>query len=395
MGKEREMYPKQLTFGVLVLLLVVGVAGVAAPAPGVYGAQPPVWQQVNDNGFGDQDADEVSSLAAFNGYLYAGTSNPIDGARILRSPDGMTWTPVIEPGFGIAHDIAPPAILDLTTFNGRLYASTGRGDGPGQIWRALDGVNWAPMNINGFGDPDLVDITVLAEYGGMLYAGATNLITGAQVWRSSTGDNNTWTQVAPDTPGAGATVTGLAAFDGGLYAAVESDAPAQIWITYGGNWATIVDDGFGDSLTTQIGGMAVFAGFLYVGVGNKQEGAQLWRTPDGASWEPVTVPGLGDPNNEKVEMVFVFQNQLYVSVKNAQTGLELWRSIDGANWERANEDGFGDDGNSGTNWSNAATDFLGALYLGTANNAGGELWRMQPQPQQQAALYLPVVLREP
>ncbi|MCB0159960.1 MAG: hypothetical protein KDD83_17635, partial [Caldilineaceae bacterium] len=143
----------------------------------------PAWQQTNDNGFGTTSADEISALAAFGNYLYAGTSNPTDGARIFRSVNGTTWTPVTEPGFGIAHDIAPPAILDMFVFGGRLYASTGRGDGPAQIWRTLDGLNWAPMVITGFSDPDTVDVTAMAEFNGMIYAGAANLITGAQIWR--------------------------------------------------------------------------------------------------------------------------------------------------------------------------------------------------------------------
>ena len=122
----------------------------------------------------------------------------------------MTWTPVTQPGFGNTHDIAPPAILDLTVFNGRLYASTGRGNA-GQIWRTLNGTIWAPMDVTGFSDPDNVDITALAVYDGMIYAGVTNQVTGAQIWRSFTGDNNSWTQVAPAVPGtAPASVTGFA-----------------------------------------------------------------------------------------------------------------------------------------------------------------------------------------
>ncbi len=85
----------------------------------------PAWQQVNSNGFGDPQAPEVSALEAFNGYLYAGTHNPVnpapgqlyDGAQIFRSPDGSSWTPVTQPGFGNTHDIAPPAILDFLVFN--------------------------------------------------------------------------------------------------------------------------------------------------------------------------------------------------------------------------------------------------------------------------------------
>jgi len=407
---------KKLAVGVLVVLLVAGVSAFAFEASGARGqklAQAIAdWQQVNSNGFGNPQTGEVSALEAFNGYLYAGTHHPIDpaqlidGAQIFRSPGGVAWTPVTQPGFGISHDIAPPAILDLTVFNGRLYASTGRGDGPGQIWRTLDGVNWAPMVIHGFSNPDTVDITVLAEYNGLLYAGATNLISGAQIWRSYTGDSNTWTQVAPAAPGTdAASVTGLAVFnvDGGLYAAVEfeSGKPAQIWRSYGGNggldWTAVITDGFGHSSTTSTGGMAEFAGYLYVGAGNSVSGAQLWRTADGATWEQVNNPDFSNANNQKVEMVFVFQNQLYVSVKNGQTGIELWRSTDGALWEQANQDGFGDGHNTGSNWSNATAVFLGQLYVGTSNVMdGGELWRMQPQQQQpQHRMYLPLILRQP
>ena len=348
---------------------VVGRAATAMPA----------WQQTNANGFGTTNADEVSALAAFGSDLYAGTSNPTDGARIFRSADGATWTPVTEPGFGIAHDIAPPAILDMFVFGGRLYASTGRGDGPAQIWRTLDGVNWAPMVITGFSDPDTVDVTAMAEFNGMIYAGAANLITGAQIWRSFTGDNNSWTQVAPAAPGTEvARITGMAEFDGALYAAVDSAGPVQLWQSFGSDWTTVVDDGFGDSNTKASGGMAAFNGYLYVGAGNNVTGAQLWRTNDDVTWDQVITPGFGNPNNQQVDQVFVFENALYVSVRNPSAGLAIWRSSNGTAWEQVAPAGFGDSDNTGTNWSNATADYGQTLYVGTVNAAtGGELWRMQ------------------
>lgn len=365
------MVQKKVFGAGLVILLVFLVARVTGLSD---------WEQVNVSGFGNPQTNQVSALEVFGETLYAGTSNAVEGARILRWQDGATWVPVSDAGFGIPHDTAPPAILDLAVFNGRLYASTGRGDGPGQIWRALDGKNWAPMVISGFSDPDTVDITALAVYKGLIYAGAANLINGAQIWRSYSGDSNSWTQVAPALEGTDvARVTAFAEFEGALYAAVESDEPAQIWRSYGGDWTTVVSDGFGDSNTTATGGLAAFGGNLYAGAGNASEGAQLWRSGDGENWNQVIEPGFGDANNEKVEIVLPFENALYVSVKNGATGMEVWRSSDGLDWEQVNADGFGNVNNVGSNWSNAVTRHGQRLSVGTSNAVdGGELWRMAP-----------------
>jgi hypothetical protein len=386
----------QLTISILVTLTagVTGVFNSLAGAGSTYEARVDQgvqavhnWEQVNNNGFGDPQVMEVTALGAFNGFLYAGTHNLIDlaplfdGAQIFRSADGTTWVPVTQPGFGNSHDIAPPAILDFIIFNNQLYAGTGRGNAS-QIWRSSNGTIWAPMDVTGFSDPDNVDITALAVYDGKIYAGVTNQVTGAQVWSSFTGDNNSWTHMAPVVPGTDpSAITGFAefTFDGGLYAVVQSEAPAQIWRSFGGDWEVIVNDGFGDANTLSTGGLTEFGGYLYVGAGNTAVGAQLWRTNDGATWEPAIPPGFDDPNNQTVETVFVFHNQLYVSVNNAVTGMEIWRSTDGTLWEQANLNGFGDSNNSGTNEGNATAVFLGQLYVGTSNIVGGELWRtVQP-----------------
>lgn len=367
-----KMKQKKLAAGGLAVLAIVAAWATAVT----------VWQQVNSSGFGDPLAHEVSAVAAFNGYLYAGTSNATNSARIFRSADGTVWNPVIDPGFGSAHDTAPPAILDLMVFNGRLYASTGRGNAA-QIWRTLDGTNWARVVNAGFGDPDVVDITMLAAYNGLIYAGATNAVSGAQIWRSFTGDSNSWTQVAPAVAGtAVSTITGFAVFDGALYAAVqfENPSPVQIWRSFGGDWTAVVTDGFGDSNTTLTGGMAEFGGYLYAGAGNTVDGAQLWRSNDGENWEQVITPGFGDANNQIIEAVYAFQNHLYVSTKNTQTGIEMWRTADGSVWEQVNQDGFDGNHNTGSNQANAVTHFLNQLYVGTINTIdGGELWR-QNQP---------------
>jgi hypothetical protein len=381
---------KKLTMCVWAFLLAASLLG-ASPAsssagrlPSLAGPQALVvlldWQQANSDGFGDPGEFEVSALEAFHGYLYAGTYNPIDpgplydGARIYRSSNGASWTPVTLPGFGNTHDIAPPAILDFVEFGSYLYASTGRGNAA-QIWRTTGDI-WAPVMITGFSDPDNVDINALAVYDNLIYAGVTNLVDGAKIYRSYTGDSNGWEPVTPPTTTiASAGVTGFAEFDGGLWATVESDDPVQIWRSYGGPWEVVTSNGFGNANTTLTGGMAAFGAYLYVGVGNTSTGPQLWRT-DGTNWTQVTPAGFASANNQQIETVFVFQNHLYVSLKNTVTGIEVWRTADNLTWEQFNLDGFGDSNNTTSNRNNASTAFLNQFYVGTANSVtGGELWR--------------------
>ena len=403
------MKRRMLALGIVTILLVLGVPGASASPADVRSltipSSPelilaiPDWLQVNSNGFGDPFAIEVSAVESFNGYLYAGTFNEIDlppgqldGAQIFRSQDGMNWAYVTDPGFHNSHDTLPPAILDMTVFNGYIYVGTGGGANASQIWRTQSGAygTWGAVVSSGFADPDNTDVTALAEYGGKIYAGVTNQVSGPQLWSSFSGDSNSWTQVTQGDPGvAAARVTGFAVFDGGLYGAVEFEDPAQVWVSYGSDWSPVMNDGFGDSNNTSTGGMAVFANNMYVGAGNTTDGAHLFRTSDATNWFEAISPGFGDANNQKIDTVFVFQNQLYVSVKNSVTGMELWRSSDGTLWEQVNQDGFGDSNNTASNWSNATTSFRNHLYMGTSNVvAGGELWRMQ-----NIYRYLPVIMR--
>lgn len=346
----------------------------------------PTWEQVNTSGFGSAQILEVSAIQAFGAYLYAGTYNPLDpgnqldGAQIFRSANGETWDAVTDPGFGSDHDNAPPAILDFASYNGYLYAGTGRGNAS-QLWRSQNGTIWAPVDVTGFGDPDNVEVSILGAYNGQLYAAVANEVTGVQIWRSFSGNNNTWTKVTSPVSGTGfAKVTGMAEFNGGLFVAVESEAPAQIWSTFGGDWTVDVDDGFGDPKTTMTGGLVVFNEHLFAGAGNSESGPQLWRSADGEIWELALTPSTANADNEKIEMLTVFQGQLYAGIKNSVTGLEVWRTVNGMVWERANGNGFGDSNNSTTNASNAAALFADQLYLGTSNDVdGGEIWRMQTE----------------
>lgn len=337
------------------------------------------WQQVNTNGFGDNQTSGVISLEVFQSRLYAGTANGSGGSVWRQQPDGQ-WQQVSEPGLGSGS--AATAIIDMAVFQGQLYAGMGWGDAPGQVWRSVNGTNWQPVTTNGFGDSENTAITNFAVFKGLLYAGTGTLNGSVQIWRSMSGNTNTWTKVAPDGPGLTGNVTGFSVYKGVLYAAVEPSSgvgPAQIWrSTNGSDWSTVIADGFGDPNNTSTGGFAQFGGYLYLGTRNEVTGGQLWRTIDGLHWDLVIGDGFGNVNNIKVESLLVYDDLLYAVTFNWQ-GLQIWRSVDGNNWEQIISNGFGDRNNFSTLWSNATLEYQGYILMGTWNNVdGGELWMSTP-----------------
>lgn len=337
------------------------------------------WQQLNINGFGDNQTNGAISLELFKSKVYAGTANGSGGAVWRWQQDGQ-WQQVSETGFGFGS--ANSAIIDLAVFQGKLYAGMGWDSAPGQVWRSADGTNWQPVATDGFGDANNIAITNFFVFKGLLYAGTGSNGVSAQIWRSKSGNSNSWTQVAPDGPGLSGNVTGFAVYKGILYAALEPSSgvdPMQVWRSANGSdWTTVTADGFGDPNNVSTGGFAQFGGYLYLGTRNEATGGQVWRTADGLHWDQVVSDGFGDINNLKVESLLVYSDVLYATTFNWQ-GLQIWRSADGMNWEQAISSGFGDSANFSTLWNNATMEYQGQILIGTWNSVdGGELWMSPP-----------------
>ena len=144
-------------------------------------------------------------MEVFQSQLYVGTANWATGGAVWRWGQNGQWQQVSEAGFGSA--AAEPAIVDLAVFQGNLYAGMGWDDAPGQVWRSGNGASWQPVTTDGFGDNTNIAITNFAVFKGRLYAGTGTFDGSAQIWRSARGNNNTWTQVAPDGPGLAGNVT--------------------------------------------------------------------------------------------------------------------------------------------------------------------------------------------
>lgn len=94
------------------------------------------WTRANLlGGFGDRNNVEVSSLAVYGTYIYAGTENNAgsggSGCQVWRYT-GLLWTQVNGSGFGNVNNLRVPS---MTTGNGKLYTGTqNTGYGSGRAW---------------------------------------------------------------------------------------------------------------------------------------------------------------------------------------------------------------------------------------------------------------------
>jgi hypothetical protein len=256
----------------------------------------------------------------------------------------------------------------------------------------------------GFGDPTNGEVMRLGVFNGQLYAATWSYTSthGAEIWRSSTGDSGSWTQVVSNGLGdaANRAVLTMEEFNGALYAGTRSYiggtyTGAEVWRTADGlTWTAVITNGFGYTGTYDVSALEVFGGYLYAGTGRydlsaqSYPGGQIWRCSQASGcdepgdWEVVIADGFGHPDNIDITSLLVFGSHLYALAYNFQTGMEVWRTADGITWEQAGFAGFGDSNNYGPYWDNSATVFNNRLFIGTYNPAnGGEVWEMQSMPQ--------------
>jgi len=357
----------------------------------------------------------VMALEEFKGRLYAGSQDYDIGMRIWRMEKNGTWTQVTPPGFG---DPLLSAPLDLFQFKGMLYVLSGDwwGRTVGQILRTPDGRHWEAVTTDAFGEPGGMYFNRAFAYKNMLYVSTLGQMledgspAGAQIWRSASGAAGTWKKVLSGglTDPVYNEVTGFASFKGALYAAARSIdwySPSQIWRSVdGAHWEMVMTKfGYPDPLPEGAeyvdtpGNLMVFKGYLYLGLNifdasqadwevpeNNTGSGQIWRSKDGVNWEPVMLGGFGNWRLWKVDGLTTFQGQLYAwtwttnwVVWANEGGVEVWRSPDGLTWTQVNQGGFGDPYNWVVHLDVGVTQYKGALYFGTLNDAtGGQIWRL-------------------
>jgi hypothetical protein len=295
----------------------------------------------------------------------------LPGARLLRSTDGVTFTPIPQQPGTFLGNLGNPCFRGSTTHNGKFYI-----------------VATASLNSEG----------VLLE--------ATNPELG----------NNAFRVVSP----ANAVVSEVASFNGFLYittsnatgfAVLKSAATGPAPYTF---MPVIVNAGYSTNPNVRALALHEFNGYLYVGgLSNSfyQGGSELVRIHKDDSWDLIVGqsrmtpagmksalsgfgPGFYWPFNVSFERMEVFDGRLYLgtfdssnsfhaynnptfqSLVRPQMGFDLWTTPDGVTFSRVDGQGFGDLFNQGVRTLKATPH---GLFLGAANWFHGlQIWRGVP-----------------
>lgn len=124
-------------------------------------------------------------------------------------------------------------------------------------------------------------------------------------------------------------------------------------------WKQVNINGFGDPGNGFVSTLDVFDGYMYAGTWS----AKIWRTSDGQTWTQVAPSNW--PTSTGVFDAISFGSYLYVGTA-ADGGGEIWRT-DASSWEQVVSAGFGITQNYGIN---ALTVFSDTLYAATSNRDG-------------------------
>lgn len=265
----------------------------------------------------------VSALQGFGNYIYAGTW----GNKIYRSDNGLDWTQVFEAAWGISH---------FSVYNGALYAgvySDSSVEGT-TIYKTTDGLVWEPFVTNGNSTQTVSGVISSATFNGLHYFGAADWsdTTGAHIWRT---DGITVSEVVVDgfgdplnrAPG------GMTVFSDYLYVSLGLDNGYEVWRSPSGDkdsWENVLVGDPSEPGYTHYTGLATLGNKLYLTVQNDESGIQVWTTTNGVDWFKSVPDGFGDSNNTYTEWgnsVTIFNNQLYVGVVNTANGGEIWRML--------------------------------------------------------------------
>ena len=249
---------------------------------------PGTWSPVIEPGFGDFNNVNFKDMQILDGWLCGGTQNCTDGAEVWCTQDGANWMLKNEPGFG---DLGLIEIWSGHVYDGSLYFGAQHADGTGRLYRttSLDSAQpvWVPVFT---GTPSSYRIDILGELDGYLYISYRNPDEGIVILRSDSGDAGSWQPVnVPgmdgDPDNMGTVVDGATTYNGALYVAVGNlVSGAEVWRTTGQldanervDWSPVGGHGL-DNGPNAYAELVAYNGYLYAWTSNYETGQQVLRT---------------------------------------------------------------------------------------------------------------------
>jgi len=248
-----------------------------------------VWT-VMDDGFGNSNNVGIFTIESFNGWLYAGTHNPTQGAEVwkLAGPDPSAAPVRVIKGGGPRW--LNEAAMTMYVFQDHLYVGTQASF----LWRMIGGLkasdllridtedNWetvaGPNSIggekSGFGERGNAYVWSMCEHDGWFYVGTYDIITGL-----------TYMLTHP------AYLMSMMGID------LKNASPREKCLT--------------------------LAQLAYM---QPNSGGDLYKSQDGVHWYCVSVDGFGDHNNYGLRTLESANGRLFVGMANPYDGLEIWAS---------------------------------------------------------------------
>ncbi len=307
-------------------------------------------RQVIDPGFGVADSKNnftTAAMTSFNDQFYVGTWNQLAGATLWRTRPGVfsplgqeDWERVDPASFGGF------CVTSLGVFKGSLYAGIFAPSRGCSVWRSEDGLNWARVNRNGFGNKQNTDATTMIVHEDHLYVGTENGYglrpgTGTQVWRTDGEEADPqypglldWEKVNDeDGFGYGKDQENsyvMASFEGSLWVGTHSASrQAQLWEFWGAGWTREVFPPGTLSEATRdfyFHSMNIIDGSLYVGTTDDAlPGGRVLRYEAG-QWYLISVPGFGHETVTGVGPILFMDGYLLLGTRTAYGGSSLWVS---------------------------------------------------------------------
>ncbi len=250
-----------------------------------------VWT-VMDNGFGNRSNVGIFTLESFNGWLYAGTHNPLQGAEVwkLEGPDpaappvkvidhgGPRW---LNEAFMTMHVwkrhlyVGAQASFLMRMIGGLKAADLLRID-TGDHWETVAGPNSIGGEQSGFGERSNAYMWSMCQHDGWFYVGTYDIM-----------------------PGLSYMLTHPKYFFGMMGLELKSAEPEEKLL-----------------LLTSAEMVAWRA----------NAGADLYKTRDGKNWYCVNADGFGNHNNYGIRTMKSAFGRLFVGLANPYDGLEVWAS---------------------------------------------------------------------